>query len=125
MQIIKLQTSFSDDRGEIVDLLENEQINAVTLVTFSKGAIRGNHYHKFTTQWNYLLSGRVKLMSQDPDGPVVETIMRPGDFVVTEPNVRHALVGLEESSLMVFTKGPRGGKEYETDTFRLQNPLAK
>jgi quercetin dioxygenase-like cupin family protein len=125
VQIIKLQTSFSDDRGEIVDLLENEQINAVTLVTFSKGAIRGNHYHKFTTQWNYLLSGRVKLMSQDPDGPVVETIMRPGDFVVTEPNVRHALVGLEESSLMVFTKGPRGGKEYETDTFRLQNPLAK
>jgi len=125
VQIIKLQTSFSDDRGEIVDLLENEQINAVTLVTFSKGAIRGNHYHKFTTQWNYLLSGRVKLVSQDPDGPVVETIMQPGDFVVTEPNVRHALVGLEKSELMVFTKGPRGGKEYETDTFRLQDPLAK
>ena len=124
MQKIKVVPSFTDGRGEIVDLLENESINAVTIVTFKRGAVRGNHYHKLTTQWNYLMSGSIKLVSQVPGEPVVETIMQSGDFVVTGPNVRHALIGLDESSLMVFTKGPRGGKEYETDTFRLEKPLA-
>ena len=124
MEKLKVVPAFRDDRGEITDLLECENINAVTLVTFRRGAIRGNHYHKQTTQWNYLISGRIKLVSQEPGGPVVETVMQPGDFVVTGPNVRHALVGMEDSTLMVFTRGPRGGKEYESDTFRLDKPLA-
>ena len=124
MEIIRLKPSFKDDRGEIIDLLENENINAVTIITFKRGAVRGNHYHKQTTQWNYVMAGRIKLVSQDPGEAVVETVMNSGDFVATGPNVRHALVGLEDSTLMVFTKGPRGGKEYESDTYRLEVPLA-
>jgi quercetin dioxygenase-like cupin family protein len=50
--------------------------------------------------------------------------MNPGDFTVTKPHVRHALVGLDDAELLVFTSGPRGGKEYESDTFRLDVPLA-
>ena len=125
MEKIPVVPSFKDERGEIIDLLENESINAVTVVTFRKGAVRGNHYHKETTQWNYLMSGSIKLVSQVPGKAVVETVMKPGDFVVTGPNVRHALVGLADSQLMVFTKGPRGGKEYESDTFRLDEPIAR
>ena len=124
MEKLKLVPSFTDDRGKIVDLLENENINAVTLITFCAGAVRGNHYHKQTTQWNYLVSGCIKLVSQAPGEPLVETVMKPGDFIVTGPEVRHALVGLAESELMVFTKGPRGGKDYECDTFRLEVPIA-
>ena len=124
MEKLKVVPSFKDERGEIIDLLENETINAVTLITFHKGAVRGNHYHKQTTQWNYLISGSIKLVSQVPGEPSVETVMKPGDFIVTGPEVRHALVGLVDSELMVFTKGPRGGKEYESDTFRLEVPIA-
>jgi len=124
MEKLKVVPSFKDERGEIIDLLENETINAVTLITFRKGAVRGNHYHKQTTQWNYLISGSIKLVSQVPGEPSVETVMKPGDFIVTGPEVRHALVGLADSELMVFTKGPRGGKEYESDTFRLEVPIA-
>ena len=124
MKKIPVPVSFKDDRGEIIDLLENENINAVTIVTFKKGAVRGNHYHKQTIQWNYLMSGKVKLLSQVPGAQVEETVLNPGDFVATVENVRHALIGMEDSSLMVFTKGPRGGKEYERDTFRLDTPLA-
>ena len=42
---------------------------------------------------------------------------------MTIPMEKHALVGLEDSEMLVFTEGPRGGKEYESDTFRLDNPL--
>lgn len=124
MEKISLVPAFKDDRGEITDLLENENINAITRITFRKGAVRANHYHKETTQWNYLISGSIKLVSQVPGEPVVETVMKPGDFTVTGPNVSHALVGLDDADLLVFTKGPRGGKEYESDTFRLEVPLA-
>ncbi len=123
MEKIKLITSHKDNRGEIIDLLENENINAVTLITFTKGAVRGNHYHKETTQWNYVISGKIKLVSQIPGQDVVETLMLPGEFTVTGPNDRHALAAVEDSIVMVFTKGPRGGKEYESDTFRLEVPL--
>jgi hypothetical protein len=36
----------------------------------------------------------------------------------------HALVGLTKCEVLVFTKGPRGGKEYESDTFRIKDKLA-
>ena len=123
METIKVTVSFNDNRGQIIDLIQDEHINAVTIVTFTKGAVRGNHYHKETFQWNYLISGKIKLVCQIPGKDVVETIMKKGDLVVTEPDERHALVGCEESELLVLTKGPRGGKEYERDTFRLEIPL--
>jgi oxalate decarboxylase/phosphoglucose isomerase-like protein (cupin superfamily) len=124
MEKLTVKIAHQDKRGQIIDLLENENINAITLVTFKKGAIRGNHLHKQTYQWNYLLSGKVKLVAQVPGGPVIESEMNPGDFIVTKPDESHTIVGLDEdSTVIVFTKGPRGGSEYESDTFRLEKPL--
>ena len=99
MEKINTIVSFNDKRGQIIDLIENEIINAITIITFTKGAVRGNHFHKETIQWNYLISGKIKFVSQILGKDVVETIMDKGDFVVTVPNERHALVGLEESDL--------------------------
>ena len=76
-----------------------------------------------TTQWNYLIAGKINLVTQMPGEKIVETIMLPGELTVTRPTDRHALHALEDSEVMVFTKGPRGGKEYESDTFRLDVPL--
>jgi oxalate decarboxylase/phosphoglucose isomerase-like protein (cupin superfamily) len=117
--------SFRDKRGDIIDLISQEKINAVTLITFKKGAIRANHYHNKTTQWNYVLSGKIKFLTQMPKGRVVKTIAKKGDFVVTVPMERHSLAGMADSVILVLTKGPRGGKEYETDTFRLEEPLTE
>jgi quercetin dioxygenase-like cupin family protein len=123
MEKINVSVAFSDERGKITDLIENEEIHAITLITFVKGAVRGNHYHKETSQWNYLIKGKIKLVTQMPGEKVVETIMLPGELTVTRPNDRHALHAMEDSEVMVFTKGPRGGKEYESDTYRLDVPL--
>lgn len=123
MEKLNIQVSQSDERGEIIDLLEHENINAITLVSFKKGALRGNHYHKKTMQWIYIMSGSIKIVSQMPGEKPVESIMKRGDFFVNIPDERHALLALEDSQTIVFTKGPRGGKEYESDTFRLEEPL--
>jgi oxalate decarboxylase/phosphoglucose isomerase-like protein (cupin superfamily) len=123
MHLYETAVSFSDERGVIVDLIENENINAVTLITIKRGAVRGNHYHEKTWQWNYVLHGRMKLVTQMPGAERIEKILEAGQLALTDPYERHALVGVEDCEVLVFTKGPRGGKEYESDTFRLEIPL--
>jgi len=123
MKKYKLIPSFEDNRGVITDLIEGEEIHAITYISFNKGSVRANHYHKETIQWNYVLSGEVLLKSQLPGLESKEVVMKKGDLIVTYPNEAHALQGVTEAELLVFTKGPRGGKEYESDTFRLNDPL--
>ena len=123
MEKIIISPSHTDERGTITDLVQHEAINAVTLISFEKGVVRANHYHKETYQWNYVLSGKIKLVTQLPNQDKVEVTMQKGDFTVTVPNESHALMAIEPSELLVLTKGPRGGKEYESDTFRLASPL--
>ena len=124
MKKIKLKINFKDNRGKIVDILENENINAITYITIKKGKIRGNHYHKKTYQWNYIISGKMKLITKKKNLKKSLTL-KAGEIAVTTPYEQHALIGVTSCKLLVFTKGPRGGKEYETDTFRLKNPLVK
>ena len=122
MKKINLKIKFKDNRGIIVDVLENENINAITYITIKKGKIRGNHYHKKTYQWNYIVSGKMKLITKKNKIKKIITL-KPGELALTVPNEHHALVGVTDCEVLVFTKGPRGGKEYETDTFRLKKPL--
>jgi quercetin dioxygenase-like cupin family protein len=123
MNKIKLKVAHQDKRGKIIDILENEKINAITLITIKKGAVRGNHYHKKTYQWNYIVSGKMQLITLKNKKKKKITLIQ-GDIAVTKPGEAHALVGKTYCKCLVFTKGPRGGKEYETDTFRLKKPIA-
>ena len=123
MQKINIKPVHTDERGVITDLLQDETINAVTIISFAKDAVRANHYHKETYQWNYVLSGLIKIVTQLQNQEKVETLMNRGDFIVTMPNESHALTAVEQSELLVLTKGPRGGDNYENDTFRLGTPL--
>tara|TARA_Y100000996_G_scaffold398078_1_gene365781 strand:+ start:358 stop:750 length:393 start_codon:yes stop_codon:yes gene_type:complete len=121
----KIIPSFKDNRGEITDILENEKINSITIITFKKGAIRGNHFHKKTTQWNYVLDGEIIYYSQEKNKKN-KVKMVAGDLSVSYPFQKHAFKGLKKSRVLVLTKGPRAGKDYEIDTYRLKNePLIK
>ena len=123
MELIKLIAAHTDARGTITDLISDDEVNAVTLITFAKGAVRANHYHERTIQWNYVLSGEILLVTQMPGAERVEKVLKKGDFAVTRENERHALQGVTEAEVLILTKGPRAGSQYENDTFRLAEPL--
>ena len=54
----KIKIAFKDYRGIIKDLFYKEKINHVAhIITKRIGVIRGNHYHKKTTQFMYMISG--------------------------------------------------------------------
>ncbi|MBK23385.1 MAG: hypothetical protein CME70_05205 [Halobacteriovorax sp.] len=123
MKYTKIENNFEDDRGIIRDILSHEPIDAVTIITSKEGAVRANHYHKETYQWTYVMKGKINYVSQFKDEEVKTTVLNEGDLVVSEPFESHALQAVVDSELMILTRGPRGGKEYESDTFRLDKPL--
>ena len=120
---ISKDIQFKDDRGLIQDLLVGEAIDAVTRITFTKGAVRANHYHKFTTQWTLVTRGVVQYAFQPLGEEIVIEGLAAGDFVESLPNQVHAFKALEDAEILVFTKGPRAGFNYEQDTFRLDRNI--
>jgi dTDP-4-dehydrorhamnose 3,5-epimerase-like enzyme len=117
-----LKPAFQDNRGQITDIVQHTPFDSVTIITSAKGAIRGNHYHKESIQYSYVLSGRVRALTQLPDGAVETADLLASDLLESPPLERHALQALEDSVLIIITRGPRGGKNYEDDTFRV-SPL--
>jgi quercetin dioxygenase-like cupin family protein len=123
MKVTHSPRSHKDERGEISDILVKERIEYITLITSAKGTTRGNHYHKETVQYVYILEGKMKLLTRMPDQPVVATVLEKGDLAVTGHMEQHAMIALVDSAFMVFTRGLRGGEDYEKDTYRLAEPL--
>lgn len=123
MEITHPAIAHQDDRGRIIDILEGIDFNYATVITSRKGVTRGNHYHLKTTQWVYIVSGRLLAHSRMPDGPLERSELQIGDLIKNVPGEHHALTALEDSEFLVLTAGLRGGKDYEKDTYRLERPM--
>jgi dTDP-4-dehydrorhamnose 3,5-epimerase-like enzyme len=116
--------SFSDDRGTITDIFYKAGINHACLITNSANAIRGNHYHKYTTQYTYVLTGSMIYYSKNVDSeePVQEFLAKKGDFIISLPNEIHAMKTTADGcTFIAFAEGPRGGEDYENDTYRVDS----
>lgn len=123
MKIINKKCAFEDERGKIIDILEKEIIESITFISSKKGAVRGNHYHKKSVQYVFVLKGSLKVVVQRGKGKIETAIIKSGDLVFTPPMEKHAFLALEDSEFIAFTRGPRGGKSYEKDTYRLTEKL--
>src|SRR5665213_6375 len=104
---------FEDERGTIQDLLLfDPRPDGVTVIHTKTGAVRGNHWHAKTTQWTYLISGRLRVKVQNRfDDPGSEGVLEAGELMVSPPNEAHAWQAIEDSVCMVFTAGPRTGAD--------------
>ena len=109
---------FEDGRGVIQDLLYGP-VDCITEICTNKGAIRGNHYHSHTTQWTYVVSGRLRVRHGKRGEGWVQRDYGTGALIEDEPGVAHAWKALEDTVVLVFTKGPRSGQDYESDVTRL------
>lgn len=107
---------FEDARGVIQDLLV--QIDSVTEIFTREGAVRGNHTHAETKQWTYVVSGSM-LTAQGLPGEVEHRLIGTGSLLYEPPGVPHAWKAMEDTTVLVFTRGPRSGEDYESDTRRL------
>lgn len=119
MNVTQVEVAFEDERGTITDILEKTDIDSVTMITCRAGSVRGNHYHENSVQFAYVLSGKVRAYALQPGGEPEYRDLGPGGLHENPPFERHAIKALEDSVLLVLTRGPRAGRDYEDDTFRV------
>ena len=124
-EIIKLDIAFKDSRGIILDIFESAPKDHGALITFNNGARRANHYHKKTTQYTFLVSGTLLMRTAqvNKDGDFIENIkedvIKPHMLITHRPYEAHAFEASENSTILAFACGLRGGKDYEKDVYRL------
>lgn len=114
----------TDTRGTITDIFYARAMNHGCIITNQPDAVRGNHYHKLTTQYTLVIDGTLDYYSKpmDSDDPPQMFAAGHGDMIISEPGEIHAMkAGEHGCTFMAFAEGPRGGEDYETDTYRVEN----
>jgi quercetin dioxygenase-like cupin family protein len=117
---VPLDDSFVDQRGEILNILLSP-ITSIARITSKKGSVRANHFHK--TDWHYAFveSGKVlyferEIGSQSVPEPLVFV---PGQMFFTKPNIEHAMLFVEDSTIYTFAKNIRSHDNHESDLIRV------
>lgn len=118
MHVTQVPIAFSDHRGSITDLIEGRAVQHVALFTCVMGAARGNHYHKTATSFIYVLAGAFRIRYRTANTPVQHVIAEAGALVRIDPLEVHELTALDDSTFLMMTAGPDGGRQYLTDTVR-------
>ena len=124
-----LEINHADDRGTIRDIFVSSPKDHCSIITFSQGAVRANHFHKQSTQYTYVIDGEIVLATRlvdangEPAGEIEKTVLGPGDLVTHPPYHAHAFRALKPSTILAFADGTRGGSDYENDVYRLQTSI--
>jgi len=125
----KLNISYQDDRGKIIDIFVSSPKDHCSIVTFNKNAVRGNKFHKKSCQYTVVLEGKILLISQKVNkkgeliGKVKKEILRERSITIHKKRHAHALKALNKSKVLVFVDGIRGGKKYASDTYPIEPKL--
>ena len=117
----ELQTH-EDERGIISDIFYKENIQHSALIVSKPNVIRGNHYHKETTQHMIMTEGSMEYWYKKygSEEEAQYKVLKKGDYVSTPPYEIHALrIGSDGNQFVVFSEGTRGGLDYEKDTYRV------
>ena len=124
-----LKKNFEDKRGKIIDIFVNLPKDHCSIITFNKGAVRGNHYHKKSCQFSFLLSGELDFYFGKVDKKngklkkLKKKTIKKNTLITHKPYEAHAFRSKKNSIMIAFSCGVRGGKNYEKDTFRLKTKL--
>lgn len=121
VEIKKIGPNFTDERGIISDLL-NKSIGHVGLITTEKNAVRANHYHKLSTQYNYILSGKFEVLVAPVNKPdnIKKFIVDAGELIIIPPNIIHQFKALDRAVMIDMVSESRDGGKYEDDVYRVK-----
>lgn len=124
MKRAKRKPDFKDKRGTIMDIFVNEPYEHCVIIYSNKGAVRGSHFHKKSVQADFMLFGRMMAYSRKKGSRKIEKfVVSQNDFTTWDKGEGHEFIALEKCAFLSFVNGPRGGNEYESDTYRLKIPL--
>ena len=94
---------FADTRGLIHGVTQLRDWEEINYAESAAGAVRGNHYHRRTTEGFYIISGRMKVSTVSlADGRRYWFYAEAGDSFTIAPMQRHTFEIVEKSSWINF-----------------------
>jgi len=80
-------------QGELAQIhADNQGMHYMAVMELLEGTVRGNHVHEHKLEHVYLVQGQVEMVVQNGEaGPRESMLIDPGDLVVIQPGVAHAL----------------------------------
>lgn len=125
IKVLHIKPEFVDDRGGIARIVDQDKfaIRAILRITSKAGSIRSNHYHKHDYHYIFIESGQCEYSEKpayDKRAKVETVTLSPGDLVLSNPGIIHAVKFLEDTVLYAFTTEKRAQDYYETDTERIE-----
>ena len=125
INVLHAKPEFIDERGGIARIIDQDKfpIRAVLRITSKKGSIRSNHYHKNDYHYIYIESGKCEYSEKsayDKQAKVETVVLNPGDLVLSNPGIIHAVKFLSDTVLYAYTTEKRAHDNYEEDTKRVE-----
>ena len=125
MKIDKIKPAFSDDRGEIYDILSDSSIRHITIFTINKDSVRGKHYHKEQKQWIFVLKGQIKVKTKnllEKNSKIEEVILNEKDMIFLPQYFYREIIGISDNSECLFiTSKFRKKSLHQEDTFSVND----
>ncbi len=120
VNVKKIDPAFMDERGVIVDFV-NADLKHVGMITTEEKVVRGNHYHKKSNQYTYILSGSFEVLLAPSDQPanVKKVVVRAGEMISIPAGVIHQFKAIERSVMIEMDTESRECSGYEDDLFRV------
>jgi len=119
---------FEDFRGCLKKILKKSSmdkgldIEEAYVLYSKKGAVRGNHYHKETTEYFCVLKGSVKFSLKEFDKDDIEEIsIDERDNIVVEvpPFTAHAIINEGDENAIILVLSTKEYDENYTDTYKM------
>lgn len=120
--------SFTDERGDITNILDGVEIRHIAIITSVAGSHRGSHYHPSQDQYIYVVSGELLSYSMPVIGDARHchlVIARAGDLLHCPPMVAHVYRFPVDTVFLNIDSGIRNPSTYPEDTIPFTLPLIK
>ena len=93
MELLQPEFENNDSRRKLLQLLTND-IKQINVYEAQKDAVLGNHYHKDTTEYFYILKGSVSYNDKE--------VVNPGMLFKVSPPENHMIRCLTNVKMMTF-----------------------
>jgi dTDP-4-dehydrorhamnose 3,5-epimerase-like enzyme len=108
-----------DDRGELLEILDQGSWTSLLSGRMKPGSVMGNHYHKITNIFFFLTRGSAQVSTVHAQtGERDRFRLEPRQGVMLEPGESHAIRFLEESEFIMLKS--RRYDPADPDTFPLE-----
>jgi hypothetical protein len=107
-----------DQRGVLIEAINTGSWGAMLIGEMRAGAVVGNHYHRVTSVYLFLVDGAARVELRDVNsGGRLGYDLQAGHGTLLKPNVSHAVCFVERSRYVMLKSRPYSADD--PDTFDL------